>query len=148
MKMSIVLCASLALSGVVAASEADDQAKVTKTINEIIDAAQKKQIDRLESFHAYGPKFSKFEDDSLGRQDAAAGKKGERDGIMGVKSFNAKVSDLKVDVFGNSAVATMILAYEVDTGKEKAAGKDRATLVFVKEGGAWKIVHEHASPMK
>lgn len=148
MKTCIALCLSLALSGVVAASEADDQAKVKKTIDEIVDAAQKKQIDRLESFHAYGPKFSKFEDDSLGRQDAAAGKKGERDGITGVKTFNAKVSDLKVDVFGNAAVATMILAYDLDTGKEKMAGKDRTTLVFVKEGGAWKIVHEHSSPLK
>src|SRR4051812_15252100 len=148
MKTCIVLCVSLGLSSVVAASEADDQAKVTKIINEIVDAAQKKQIDRLEAFHDYGPKFSKFEDDGLGRQDAAAGKKGERDGIVGVKAFNAKVSDLKVDVFGNTAVATMILAYDVDTGKEKMAGKDRTTLVFVKEGGAWKIVHEHSSPSK
>ena len=148
MKTCFVLCVSLALCRVAMAGDSDEQAKITKIVSDIVDAAQKKQLDRLDAFHWYGPKFSKFEDDGLGRQDAAAGKKGERDGIMGVKSFNAKVSDLKVDVFGNSAVATMILAYEVDTGKEKAAGKDRATLVFVKEGGAWKIVHEHASPMK
>src|SRR3954447_3908033 len=115
MKTCIVLCVSVGLSSVVAASEADDQAKVTKIINEIVDAAQKKQIDRLEAFHAYGPKFSKFEDDGLGRQDAAAGKKGEHDGLAAVKSFNAKVSDLQIDVFGNSAVATFILAYDLDT---------------------------------
>jgi ketosteroid isomerase-like protein len=142
-----LLCASLALSSVAWAGDSDEQTKIGKTIDEILDAAQKKQLDRLDAFHAYGPKFSKFEDDGAGRQDAALGKKGEHDGLAAVKSFNAKVSDLKIDVFGNSAVATFILAYDLDTGKEKMSGKDRGTFVFVKVGGAWKIVHEHSSPM-
>ena len=151
MKLCVWLCASLALSSVAWASDADEQTKIGKIVSEIVDAAQKKQLDRLDAFHWYGPKFTKFEDDGLGRQDAAAGKKGERDGLSAVKSFAAKVSDLKVDVFGSAAVATMILAYDIDTGDAKMpkmSGKDRSTLVFAKENGVWKIVHEHHSPLK
>ena len=148
-KIGLVLCASsLALSGVARADDAGEQKAIGKVIDGIVDAAQKKQLDRLDAYHWYGPKFTKFEDDGLARQDAAAGKKGERDGLSAVKSFAAKVSDLKIDVFGSAAVATMILAYDIDTGKEKMSGKDRSTLVFAKENGAWKIVHEHHSPLK
>src|SRR5205814_8119932 len=106
-------------SRVASAKESDQPAKITTILSDIIDAAQKTHVARLDAFHAYGPKFSKFEDDGLGRQDAAAGKKGEDDAIVAVKSFAAKVNDLKVDVFGSTAVATMILAYDLDTGKEK-----------------------------
>jgi ketosteroid isomerase-like protein len=147
-KLIVGLCALLATAGVGVAKESDDQAKIGKILQDIVDAAQKKELDRLDAFHDYGPKFSKFEDDGLGRQDAATGKKGERDALSAVKAFNAKINDLKVDIFGNTAVATMILAYDIDMGKEKMAGKDRSTLVFVKQGGTWKIVHEHSSPLK
>jgi ketosteroid isomerase-like protein len=127
---------------------ADDQAKITKILQDIVVLAGKKDVDKLEAMHAYGPKFTKFEDDQLARQDSDTSKKGERDGLLGVKAFTAKIQDLKVDVFGSAAVATMILDYTVDTGKEKMAGKDRSTMVFAKEGGTWKIVHEHHSPLK
>jgi ketosteroid isomerase-like protein len=152
MKRAIGLCVLLlSSSGAVALAkggDADDQAKITKIMQEILDAAQKKELDRLDAFHDYGPKFTKFEDDQLARQDAVAGKKGERDALTGVKSFAAKLENLKVDVFGTAAVVTCILDYSVDTGKEKMTGKDRSTIVFAKEGGAWKIVHEHHSPLK
>jgi ketosteroid isomerase-like protein len=147
-KLIVGLCALLATAGVGVGKESDDQAKIGKILQDILDAAQNKQLDRLDAFHDYGPKFSKFEDDGLGRQDATTGKKGERDTLTAVKSFNAKINDLKVDIFGSTAVATMILAYDVDMGKEKMAGKDRTTMVFVKQGGTWKIVHEHSSPLK
>jgi ketosteroid isomerase-like protein len=157
MKRTILLCACLAVSGVASAKGGDvmkdafvdDQAKITKILQDIVTLAAKKDVDKLDAMHSYGPKFTKFEDDQLGRQDSEASKKGERDGILGVKSFAAKIENLKVDVFGTAAVATMILDYTVDTGKEKMAGKDRSTVVFAKDaGGTWKIVHEHHSPLK
>jgi ketosteroid isomerase-like protein len=153
----LLLCSMVALAGTAHAkgggdimkdAYAADQAQITKTVNDICDAVIKKDFDRLTAFHAYGPKFTKFEDDMLARQDAAVGKKAEQDAFAGVKAFDAKVKDLKVDVFGQVAVATFILVYTADTGKEKMAGQDRTTLVFAKDGGVWKIVHEHLSPLK
>ena len=130
------------------ARPSDDQIKIQKVLDGIVDACHKKDIDRLESFHAYGAKFTKFEDDGLGRQDAVAGKKGERDAFTMAKSLALRLDNVKIDVFGNAAVATGLMWYEVDTGHEKMSGNDRVTLVFARDGGAWKIVHEHASPFK
>jgi ketosteroid isomerase-like protein len=129
-------------------SEAEEQGRIAKLLHEIVDAAQKKELDRLDSYHWYSPKFSKFDDDLLRRQDAAASRKGERDGLVAMKSITARIDDLKVDLFGSVAVATFLLKYDIDMGKEKASGIDRSTVVFAKDDGRWKIVHEHHSPLK
>src|SRR5207253_1030275 len=94
----------------------EDQAAIAKAIDQIVDAAKKKDIDRLESMHAYGPKFSKFEDDGTDRMDAANGKKGERDGFAALTAFDAHVENLKVDVFGPAAVATFVMKYDATMG--------------------------------
>jgi ketosteroid isomerase-like protein len=125
----------------------DDQAKINQVLSDVVDAAQKKDIARLEALHSYGPKFTKFEDDGLPRMGSDAARKGERE-LANFKSVKMKLENLKVDVFGAVAVATFVIDYDVDTGQGKMAGKSRATLVFAKDGSAWRIVHEHASPLK
>lgn len=125
-----------------------EQREVQKVLDDICDAIVKKDVARLESFHAYDAKFTKFEDDGLGRQDASAGKKGERDIVGAAKSVSVKLDDVKIDVFGSTAIATMLFGYGVDMGQQKVSGTDRITLVFARQGGAWKIVHEHESPFK
>ena len=110
------------------------QAKIGKVIADLCDAFAKKDADKLESFHAYGPKFTKFEDDGLGRQDAAAGKKGERDAMAAFKSITAQVSDLKVDVFGQAAVRHLHPDYSGDDGKQKMAA-GRPHHAGVRQGG-------------
>jgi len=55
---------------------------------------------------------------------------------------------LKVDVFGDVGIATFILDYSFEAGGATVPRKDRTTMVFVKEGGEWKITHEHLSPIK
>jgi ketosteroid isomerase-like protein len=52
---------------------------------------------------------------------------------------------LKIDVFGNVGIATFILNYSFEANGETVHRKERSTLVFVKKGGAWRIVHEHLS---
>jgi ketosteroid isomerase-like protein len=54
---------------------------------------------------------------------------------------------VKVDVFGDVGIATFILDYSFEVEGATVRKKDRATLVFVKEGGEWKITHEHLSPI-
>ncbi len=63
-------------------------------------------------------------------------------------SIKMKAADLKVDVFGTVAVATFLLDYSFETGSEQVRRQARSTLVFVKDHGAWKITHEHLSPVK
>jgi ketosteroid isomerase-like protein len=55
---------------------------------------------------------------------------------------------LKIDVFGDVGIATFILDYCYNSGGRTKHAKERATMVFVKKGGSWKIIHEHLSAIK
>lgn len=62
----------------------EEQAKVEERLQEIMSAAQNKDIDRLESYHLFGPKFTKFDDfEPLERQDAETTRRLEREAITG-----------------------------------------------------------------
>ena len=123
-------------------------ARVEERLNEIMAAARNKAIEELESYHAFGPKFTKFDDfEPLDRQDAETTRRIEREAILGVDEFAPAVVDLRVDVFGSVAVATFVMDYEVlEPGGERHSFRARATMVFASEDGQWLIVHEHFSP--
>ena len=115
-------------------------------MNQIFDAAEKKDFERLESYHLYGAGFTKFSPESPTRMDAATARKGERDGLQAVSDLYMKAQDLKIDIFDNTGIATFIFDYGFKAGTNTVQKQARATLVFVKDSGEWKITHEHFSP--
>ena len=123
------------------------QAQIERRLQEILLAAETKDFDRLESYHAYGSKFTRFSGSSPDRQDAAATRKLERDGLGALTGLKMRADALKIDVFGTVGIATFILDYSFRAGGATVRRKDRSTLVFAKENGAWRIVHEHLSPI-
>jgi len=124
-----------------------EQEKIKNILTHIFDLAKTKQLDSLESYHLYGPKFTKFDDgEQPNRMDAESSKKGERDLFTAVSSFSYTLDDLKVDVFGDAAIATFIINVAFKMGDNEGTAKSRGTLVFVKLGEDWKITHEHFSP--
>ncbi len=126
-----------------------DQKAVEKTIREIFDAAQNRELDKLEAFHLRGPKFTKFDDaGEQTRQDDRAAIRAEREQLAGAAEFQASLHNLKVDVFGEVAVATLEPEFLVRTGEATFQGKDRSTFVLVKTDQGWKIAHEHHSPFR
>jgi ketosteroid isomerase-like protein len=140
----------MASEDVIADPFPEAQVAVERRLQEIMDAAQAQDVDRLESYHLYGPKFTKFDDfEPLDRQDAETTRRLEREAIAGVKAFVPRVEQLKVDVVGPVAVATFVFAYAVTLpDDEQLAVRARSTLVFAEAGAEWKIVHEHFSPFK
>ncbi|MFC5730040.1 MULTISPECIES: nuclear transport factor 2 family protein [Nocardioides] len=126
----------------------DEQAEVERALERILSAARRKAVDELESLHAFGPKFTKYDDfEPLGRQDADTTKRLEREAITGVKAFVPDVEDVKIDVFGPVAVATFVMNYDVVTEEdERLSFRARSTMVFARDEGRWLIVHEHFSP--
>lgn len=131
-----------------AANHPKERAQIQNRLLEIIDAAQKKDFERLESYHLYGPKFTKFSTESADRQDAEVARRGERDGLSAVSGLNMRADDLKIDVFGKVAVATFILNYSFKGGEQEMEKQARTTMVFVKDGKQWRIAHEHLSVTK
>src|ERR1044071_337635 len=121
-------------------------AQITRGLQEVISAAENKDFERLDSYHLYGPKFTKFTTSLPERLDATAGRKGEHDGLGAARGLKMRADGLKIDVFGNVGIATFILDYSFEAGGQVAHRKERSTIVFVKEGdGSWKIAHEHLS---
>jgi len=128
-----------------AAAQPKEAKEITNRLVEIIDACEKKDFDRLESYHLYGPKFTKFSTESAGRLDADVARKGERDGLSAVNGLSMRADGLKIDVFGKTAIATFVLSYSFKLGEETIEKQVKTTMVFVKEGGQWRIAHEHLS---
>ena len=126
----------------------EEKAEVERTLHEIMSAARRQAVDELESYHAFGPKFTKFDDfEPLERQDADTTRRLEREAVTDVKEFAPEIADLKVDVFGPVAVTTFVLNYDVVTqDDERMSLRARATMVFAQDQDRWLIVHEHFSP--
>ena len=131
--------------------QADDPAartQIERRLHEVFVAAESKDFDRLESYHLYGPKFTRFSGTSAARQDAATTRRLEHDGLASLQGLKMRADALKVDVFGDVGIATFILDYSFVAGGTTVLKKDRTTMVFVKVHGEWKITHEHLSPVK
>jgi len=124
----------------------ESQKEVERALRELLAAAEGKDFARLESMHLYGPKFSKWDARVPVRMDAETTRRTERAGIEPLDAFRTRVEDLKVDVFGPTAVATFAMSYEVVAAGQTRQAKAQATLVWVKVGPDWKIAHEHFSP--
>ena len=121
------------------------RAEVERRINEVFDAAIKKDLARLDSYHLYGPKFTKFTPEAVGRQDADAARQGEHHGISAVNDLAMSAQDLKIDLFGDVAIATFVMDYSFSAGTQPLRKQALSTLVFVRDAGEWKIAHEHFS---
>jgi ketosteroid isomerase-like protein len=129
----------------VAAEQPKEAREIAGRLLEIMDACEKKDFARLESYHLYGPKFTKFSTESAARLDAESARKGERDGLSAVNGLSIRADGLKIDVFGKTGIATFVLNYSYTKGEETVEKQAKTTMVFVKEDGQWKIAHEHLS---
>ena len=108
-------------------------------------------MDQLISFHAYGDKFTEFNDgyayDSSGNEENERTFFGETVDPGGVIQFAAVEGTLKVAVYyGNVANLTFISDFHLMIGGNLYIVNNLITLLFVKTNGQWKMVHEHHSP--
>jgi ketosteroid isomerase-like protein len=122
-----------------------ETAQINTRLHEILDAAEKRDFPRLDNYHFYGPRFTKFPTEGS-RLDAEKACDEEHKGLSMIANLSMQPDDLKIDVFGNVAIATFIMNSSFDAGTNHIQKNARATLVFVRDGGAWKIAHEHFSP--
>ena len=122
--------------------------QIEAALQGIFDAAEQKDWPRLDSFHHYGPSFSKFGSEAAERQDSEFARAAEHKGLGAVAGLQMEARDLKVDAFGQTAVATFILNYSFEAGGNTFRQSAKATMVFLRTQEGWKIVHEHLSPVR
>jgi ketosteroid isomerase-like protein len=71
---------------------------------------------------------------------------GWRTGKNKVESL--ELSDIKIHMYGNTAVATAISSAKSVVSGETISGKSRYARVFVKQGGIWQCVLYQNTPLK
>jgi uncharacterized protein (TIGR02246 family) len=81
----------------------------------------------LESRSAYRTAWSRWHDD-------------------GVRFTDVVADDVRVRLFGETAVVTHRIATTVTSGGEVSVERERESIIFVRQGGRWLAVHEHLSP--
>jgi ketosteroid isomerase-like protein len=162
-KLSVVLCATLLLGcqpkeqkAEVAEVKVDlvndefprAKQEVLETFNAIGQSIMDGDIDKLISFHAYGPKFTEFKNGEP-RNDGAANEAHERTVFGNVTEVvKLDAQDMEVAVYGDVANMTFHSDFHLKFGEDLVVVNDQISLLFVKTDDGWKIVHEHHSPLK
>jgi ketosteroid isomerase-like protein len=122
--------------------------EVMETFGAIAQSIKDGDLDKLISFHAYGPKFTEFKNGEP-RNGGKANETYERD-IFGSVSevIKFEANDLQIAVYGDVANLTFHSDFHLKFGEDIVIVNDQITLLFVKTKEGWKMVHEHHSPLK
>ncbi len=122
--------------------------EVMETFGAIAQSIRDGDMDKLISFHAYGPKFTEFQNGEP-RNGSKANETHERSvfgAVTEVVKFDA--NDLKIAVYNDVANLTFHSDFHLKFGEDLVVVNNQFTLLFVKTPKGWKIVHEHHSPLK
>ena len=123
----------------------EEQVEIRKVIDSIVKDAETANIAGLQAIHLNSEKFTKFGPRHFHRQDVKGTNQSEAAHFGSISNFKQQIRGLKIDVFGDIAIATYYpqVSFIKDGTKVKAEG--RQTLVFLKTEVGWKIVHEHGT---
>jgi len=121
--------------------------EVMETMGAITQSILDGDIDKLISYHAYGPKFTEFKNGEP-RNGGEANETYERNvfgSVTEVVKMDAK--DMKIAVYGDVANVTFHSDFQLKFGEDLQVVNDQITLLLVKTANGWKLVHEHHSPL-
>lgn len=121
--------------------------EVMETFGAIAQSIIDGDMDKLISFHAYGPKFTEFKNGEP-RNGGEANEAYEREvfgSVTEVLKFDAQ--DLQIAVYGDVANLTFHSDFQLMFGEDLVVVNDQITLLFVNTSDGWKMVHEHHSPL-
>jgi ketosteroid isomerase-like protein len=150
---ALLLCLGIVLSGTAQTDLINQEfpeakQEVMETFGAIAQSIKDGDMDKLISFHAYGPKFTEFKNGEP-RNGGKANEAHERNvfgSVTEVLRFDAK--DLQIAVYGDVANLTFHSDFHLKFGEDLVIVNDQITLLFVNTKDGWKMVHEHHSPLK
>ncbi|MGH9923319.1 MAG: YybH family protein [Nitrososphaerales archaeon] len=130
----------------------DNETLIKRTVYKAFEIGKSKDLQSIQSLHYNDKRFSKFGDTPpYMRMDYNDACMHEELYFASVSDYDFKIEDLRVDIFGDIAIATFLIEHTgmlVDdysfTGRTMSV-KSRATMVFQKKGSEWLIIHEHFS---
>jgi len=132
------------------AALADDADDVKAEILDLFAALRAQDGNAYFSHHIEG--FTSFGANGslLGANSSLAdSKKGMNEAFAAGLRANLQPRNIEVKVYGNTAVATAyIVGTRTTPDGQSRQTTERSTQVWIKQGGQWKEVHYHASPLR
>ncbi|SHJ69391.1 SnoaL-like domain-containing protein [Arenibacter nanhaiticus] len=126
----------------------DAQQAVEWTMDSIVQSLKDGDLDRLISFHAYGPKFTEFKNGEA-RNGGTENEEFERNVFSSVTEIlKFDMNDMKIAVYDQVANMTFHSDFHLKFGEDLVVVNDQISLLFVNTKKGWRIVHEHHSPLK
>jgi ketosteroid isomerase-like protein len=126
--------------------------QVESVIRAFFDAGVNKDLTALGDFHASPNIFTKFDENPpYTRQSSEEAFVHEQAAFANISDYSYQITDLRIDVFGEVALATFCLDYkgifvnDYSFEGSPVSSRARATMLFVRTGAGWKIAHEHFS---
>jgi uncharacterized protein (TIGR02246 family) len=140
--LSVILSSNLALAQAAkpAQNSADEKA-VTQLVHEWLDALVKNDLDALDRIIADDYVITNSDGSVLGKQQELEPFK------AGLKFESATVEDLKVRVYGDTAVVTGAGTFKGNFKGRAFAVQERFTDVWVKRDGRWQAVASQESSL-
>ena len=126
----------------------EQKAEVMALMDELKQTINDGDIDKLISFHAYGPKFTEFKNGEP-RNDGKENEEYERSVFGNVTEVvKFEYDDLKIAVFDKVANVTFHSDFHFKFGEDESIVNEQISLLLVETENGWKCVHEHHSPLK
>ncbi|MDE1853217.1 MAG: nuclear transport factor 2 family protein [Thaumarchaeota archaeon] len=129
-----------------------DKIEVEAVVRAFFEAGKNKDLTALADFHASGDSFTKFDENPpYARQNSDEAFVYEQAAFANISDYNYSIDDLRVDLLGDSAVATFYLTYggmvvnDYSFEGSPISGRARVTMVLARTAKGWKMAHEHLS---
>jgi ketosteroid isomerase-like protein len=133
-------------------SQEHQKKEVAAAIHAFFEAGKNKDLGALADLHAPHEVFSKFDENPpYTRQNSQEAFVHEQASFSGISDYDYKIDDLRIDLIGETAVATFYLTYkgmfvnDYSFEGTPISSRARVTMVMSKTSGDWRIVHEHLS---
>ncbi|KAA5824527.1 nuclear transport factor 2 family protein [Algibacter amylolyticus] len=145
--LALSVCSCKAQADLINDEFPEAKQEVMETFGAIAQSIKDGHLDKLISYHAYGPKFTEFKNGEPrnGDVDNEAHERNVFGAVTEVIKFDAK--DLQIAVYGDVANLTFHSDFQLKFGEDLVVVNDQITLLFVKTKAGWKMVHEHHSPL-
>jgi len=129
-----------------------DRKDVEDAIRSFYEAGKNKELASLADFHSSRDRFTKFDESApYTRQNSDDAFMHEQAAFANISDYTYSVDDLRVDLFGELAVATFYLSYSgmfvnnYSFEGSPVRARTRATMVLERTPKGWKMVHGHFS---
>jgi ketosteroid isomerase-like protein len=129
-----------------------DRANVEAVIVAFFEAGKNKDLTTLADFHSSRDSFTKFDENPpYTRQNSDEAFVYEQAAFANISDYSYKLEDLRIDLFGDAAVATFYLTYtgmfvnDYSFEGSPVGSRARVTMVLARTPRGWRIAHEHLS---